>query len=176
VSGLRNPFAPRLPYVESRAWAFYVNLLAASPFGTRERRAQIYRRNGIETETDQIYPRCYFHSADVWLGPGVILNHGVHLENVGRVEIGARTGLGIFTTVLTSDHEVGPHECRFGAYSWRPVTIGAGCWIGARSLILPGVTIGDGCLIAAGAVVREDCAADGVYAGVPARRVRDLPG
>jgi maltose O-acetyltransferase len=29
-------------------------------------------------------------------------------------------------------------------------------------------------VIAAGAVVTEDCAPDGLYAGVPARRIRDL--
>ena len=36
------------------------------------------------------------------------------------------------------------------------------------------VTIGEGCVIAAGAVVVHDCAPHGVYAGVPARRIRDL--
>jgi maltose O-acetyltransferase len=40
--------------------------------------------------------------------------------------------------------------------------------------VLPGVTVGDGCVIAAGAVVNADCQPDGLYAGVPARRVRDL--
>jgi len=30
-------------------------------------------------------------------------------------------------------------------------------------------------IIAAGAVVRGHCAAHGLYAGVPARRVRELP-
>jgi maltose O-acetyltransferase len=40
--------------------------------------------------------------------------------------------------------------------------------------VLPGVTIGAGCAVAAGAVVTADCEPDGLYAGVPARRVRDL--
>jgi maltose O-acetyltransferase len=39
---------------------------------------------------------------------------------------------------------------------------------------MPGVTIGDGCTIASGAVVTRDCEPDGMYAGVPARRVKDL--
>jgi maltose O-acetyltransferase len=36
------------------------------------------------------------------------------------------------------------------------------------------VHLGDGVVVAAGAVVTEDCLPDGLYAGVPARRVRDL--
>jgi maltose O-acetyltransferase len=158
----------------SRAWAFYVNSVASSPLVTRGTRARIYRACGFDFETEFIFPRCYFHTTDIALGPGAILNHGVHIENVARVTVGARTGLGLFTVVLTSNHEVGPHETRLGDWLRLPVTIGDGCWIGARCLILPGVTIGDGCIVAAGSVVREDCEADGVYAGVPARRVKDL--
>jgi maltose O-acetyltransferase len=40
--------------------------------------------------------------------------------------------------------------------------------------VLDGVTIGAGCVIAAGAVVTRDCEPDGLYAGVPAVRKRDL--
>jgi maltose O-acetyltransferase len=161
--------------VLSRRWAFLVNGVAASPYVGMQTRGRILRRLGVDTETDHIYPRCYFHTCNVWLGRGAILNVGVHIENVERVEIGPRTGLGIFTLVLTSTHELGPHDCRLGEWVRKPVVIGAGCWIGARSLILPGVTIGDGCLVAAGSVVTEDCEPDGVYAGVPARRIKDLP-
>jgi maltose O-acetyltransferase len=75
----------------------------------------------------------------------------------------------------TSTHIMGPATERAGRVHPQPITVGDGCWIGARSVILPGVTIGDGCVIAAGAVVNKDCAANGMYAGVPARRVKDLP-
>ena len=159
----------------SRRWAFLVNDLAASPLVSQQMRSRILRRLGIETETNRIFPRCYFHTCNVWLGEGVILNHGVHIENVARVEIGAKTGLGIFTVVLTSQHDLGPPERRYGEWRRQPVTIGAGCWIGARSLILPGVTIGDGCVIAAGSLVRQDCEPNTAYAGVPARQIRELP-
>lgn len=56
----------------------------------------------------------------------------------------------------------------------KPITVGKGCWIGANAIILPGVTIGDGCIIGAGAVVNKDCAPNGLYVGVPTKRVRDL--
>lgn len=46
--------------------------------------------------------------------------------------------------------------------------------MGQNAVITAGVTIGEGCVIAAGAVVVHDCAPHGVYAGVPAQRIRDL--
>jgi maltose O-acetyltransferase len=55
-----------------------------------------------------------------------------------------------------------------------PVRIGDGSWIGARAIILPGVTIGKRCLVAAGAVVSRDVPDDTLVAGNPAQVVRDL--
>ena len=51
----------------------------------------------------------------------------------------------------------------------QPIKIEQGAWIGARSLILGGVTIGKNAIIAAGSVVTKDVEAGKVAAGVPAR-------
>lgn len=57
-----------------------------------------------------------------------------------------------------------------------PVRIGSDVWVGARAIILSGVSIGDGAVIAAGAVVARDVAPYAVVAGSPARQVkRRLP-
>ncbi len=48
------------------------------------------------------------------------------------------------------------------------------CWIGAGVSILPGVTVNRGCGVAASSVVYESTEADGLNAGNPARRVREL--
>jgi len=53
----------------------------------------------------------------------------------------------------------------------RDVRIGDNCFIGAHSIILPGVTIGDGCIIAAAAVVARDVPPGSLVAGNPARVV-----
>jgi maltose O-acetyltransferase len=161
--------------VRSRQWAFFVNGLAASPYLSERARVRLLRRQGLEIETDMISPRCYFHTCNVWVGPSALINHGSHIENVARVEIGANASLGPFTTILTSTHEIGPSDYRAGAWVRKPVRIGTGCWLGARAVVLPGVTVGDGCIVAAGSVVTQDCEPHGFYAGVPARRVRDLP-
>jgi acetyltransferase-like isoleucine patch superfamily enzyme len=50
-----------------------------------------------------------------------------------------------------------------------PVKIGRGVFIGARAIVLKGVTIGDRAVVGAGAVVTRDVPAGGVVAGNPAR-------
>ncbi|MDY6865405.1 MAG: acyltransferase [Halobacteriota archaeon] len=55
-----------------------------------------------------------------------------------------------------------------------PVHIKEGAWIGAGSIILPGVTIGEYSLIAAGAVVTKDVPPYAVVGGVPAKIIKNL--
>ena len=47
-------------------------------------------------------------------------------------------------------------------------------WIGANVTILPGVKIGKCAIIGAGSVVVDDVEAYSVYAGVPAKKIRDI--
>lgn len=52
------------------------------------------------------------------------------------------------------------------------VKIGNDVWIGARAIILDGVTLGDGAIVGAGAVVTRDVPPYAVVAGVPAKVLR----
>lgn len=52
------------------------------------------------------------------------------------------------------------------------IKIGNDVWIGARAIILDGVTIGDGAIVGANSVVTRDVPAYAVVAGVPARILR----
>lgn len=53
-----------------------------------------------------------------------------------------------------------------------PVVIGNDVWIGARVIVLGGITIGNGAVIGAGSVVTRDVPPYAVVAGVPARLIR----
>lgn len=52
------------------------------------------------------------------------------------------------------------------------VKIGNDVWVGNNVIIMDGVIIGDGVIIAAGAVVTKNLDAYGVYAGVPAKKIK----
>lgn len=77
-------------------------------------------------------------------------------------------------TFMNSDHDLADSERRAGKYRPKPIIVGDGCWIGANSLIMPGVTIGSGVVIAAGSVVTKDCEKDCLYGGIPARKIKEL--
>jgi galactoside O-acetyltransferase len=55
-----------------------------------------------------------------------------------------------------------------------PVVIQRGAWIGARSIILKGVTIGEGAVVGMGSVVTHDVPPRTVVVGNPARVVREI--
>ena len=103
------------------------------------------------------------------------IHHGVFIDGEGaKVTLGADVGVGPEVMLLTSSPELGPAGRRGGPSERAPIVVGDGCWLGARSIVLPGVTIGPGCVIAAGAVVVADCEPNGLYTGIPARRTREL--
>jgi maltose O-acetyltransferase len=177
VAGRLERLHPRLfreRHPDSALWQWLVNGVAASSAWSPEVRAGLLRRAGIEVHHGQIQSGCFFFSTQIEFGDWVWINHRAYFDTRDWIRIGERTGFGPAVMVITSTHEPGTHEQRRGPYTTAPVTIGKGCWIGSRATIMPGVTIADGVTVAAGAVVTRDCEADGLYAGVPARRIKDL--
>lgn len=57
---------------------------------------------------------------------------------------------------------------------YAPIIIGKNCFIGCRSVILPGVTIGDNVIIGAGSIVNKDIPSNTVAAGSPCRKICTL--
>jgi maltose O-acetyltransferase len=105
-----------------------------------------------------------------------MVNVGCFFDALDQITIGDLCSVGMQVLFCTSTHELDPtSRRRAGASRHAPVVVGDGVWIGGRSMILPGVTIANGCVIAAGSVVTADTEPDGLYAGNPARRVKDLP-
>ncbi len=56
----------------------------------------------------------------------------------------------------------------------KKVILKESCFIGASSIILPGVTIGQKSIIGAGSVVRDNIPDNEIWAGNPAIKLRDL--
>ena len=154
----------------------FVNDIGGSVFVPRLIRYFIYRISGIRTQSASILPGVFFDSSSVTIGRGVFINTGCKFfSGEGAIELDDNIEVAMNVTLLAETHEIGPADQRGGELIKSSIHIGKGCWIGANALILPGVDIAAGCVIAAGAVVVKNCDANGLYAGVPARRVKDLP-
>lgn len=108
------------------------------------------------------------------IGEGCWFNVGCRFDVHAKVQIGNGVRFGQDVLLLTHTHVPGPGTRRAGALKALPVRIGPGVWIGARVIILPGVTIGSGALVAAGAVVTRDLAPNTLAGGIPAKAIRDL--
>ncbi|NCT37386.1 acyltransferase [Bacillus sp. EB93] len=152
-----------------------VNKIASSVLCVRSIRYLIYKIYGIKTRTRNIAPRCFFGGRNVVIGRECFINYGCFFENSDLIEIGNSCSIGMEVMFCNATHEIGNTSNRAGKYYGKPIRVGDGCWIGTRAIIMPGVTIGEGCIIAAGAVVTKDCEPNGLYAGVPAKRIKELP-
>jgi len=104
------------------------------------------------------------------MGDRVFINSGVVLFSVEEVVVG--DDVAIANEVYLTD--TSSHGIEGRPLVNKPVRIGNGSWIGARAIILPGVTIGSRVVVAAGSVVTKDVPADTLVGGNPAKPVRAL--
>ena len=103
----------------------------------------------------------------VWqmdIGEGTVVSLSARLDktNPRGIHIGKYTVVTFGAAILTHDY-VNSRD--------RDVYIGDNCFIGAHSIILPGVTIGNNCIVSAASVVVRDVPAGSLVTGNPARVV-----
>jgi maltose O-acetyltransferase len=151
-----------------------LNSIAASMLLPSRLRARVYRLLGVDIQTSLVGPRCFLGGTDIHVGRGSFLNVECFLDTSAHIHIGINCSIGMQTMLVTSTHEIGTAGFRALQTFGKPISIGDGCWLGARTTVLPGITIGNGCVIGAGSLVTRDCEANGLYVGSPARRIRDL--
>lgn len=151
------------------------NTLASSILVPLDLRWLLYRALGADVAPSRIKPHVWVGNRSLKIGKGTFVNYRVKFNTLGSIAIGERCNIAMDVSFVTQSHELGSSSRRAGKNTARPIVVGNGVWIGTRAMVLPGVTIGDGCVVAAGAVVASDCEPNGLYAGVPARRVKDLP-
>ena len=108
-----------------------------------------YLRNVLKMD---LHPTCKFS-----------LKANFDTTNPRGVHIGAGTYVAFGAVILSHDMSrlVSAHT-----------TIGRNCFVGARSIVMPGITIGDECIIGSGAVVTRDVPSHSVVVGNPAKVVK----
>lgn len=63
-------------------------------------------------------------------------------------------------------------DCNLDFAEYAPISIGNDVWIGARAIIMDGVSIGDGAIIASNSVVTKDVPQFAIVGGVPAKIIK----
>ncbi len=102
------------------------------------------------------------------IGTGTYLNRNTEIIAWREVSIGRDCMIGWDVVIMDTDQ----HSLPGGGLDNRPVRVGDRVWIGARALILKGVTVGDGAIIGAGAIVTRDVPAGAIVTGPSAQVVR----
>ena len=109
-----------------------------------------------------------------FIGKNVLIKRNAYFGDGSKIRIGNNSQIGINSImdndviIYTSSHEykeLGIPINQQGEKPHRPVIIGNNVWIGARCIILPGVSIGDNVIIGANTVVTKDVPMNSVFCG-----------
>lgn len=104
------------------------------------------------------------------IGNHVFINHSCTCMSAGGITIEDKVQIGPEVTMVTTNHDFNDRDTLL----CKGIHIKQNVWIGARVLILPGVTIGENAVIAGGAVVTKDVEANTIVGGNPAKVLKRL--
>lgn len=124
---------------------------------------------------------------EVRIGSRTHVGGGTLLDAACGIEIGDDVLIAFEVLLMDHDsHSVHFESRQYDARNWmrgskdwthverRPIRIDNKVWLGARSIVLKGVTIGEGAVIGAGSVVTRDVPPWTLVCGNPAKIVRSL--
>lgn len=125
-------------------------------------------------------------SEKAWIGDGSVIHAGVHIHDDVKIGKRCQVEAQVFIpngVTIEDDVFIGPHvvftndpTLRGNRENWQPTKtlVKKGARIGANSSILAGVTIGEGAIVGMGSVVLIDVAPRTLYAGNPAKFIKNL--
>jgi len=112
------------------------------------------------------------------IGNRVVIGSGVNIRAAGgSIVIGNNALLAQNVSLIAANHVLD----RYAPYRdlpWDPqrtgVVLEENVWVGAGTIILPGCTVGRNSVVAAGSVVTKNVPSNQLWAGVPARFIKEL--
>jgi len=96
----------------------------------------------------------------------------VMITDLGGITLDDDVLIGPGASLISVNHQLEPAHRR--ELELQPIHISQNAWVGAKAIILPGITVGQNAVVAAGAVVTKDVPANTVVAGVPAKRIKTI--
>lgn len=110
--------------------------------------------------------------ANIKVGKGIFINKSCMFVDLGGIELEDNVLIGPDSKILSVNHPLDPKNRR--GVILKSVKIKRNAWLGAGVTVCPGVTIGENSVIGAGSVVTKDVPDNTVYAGVPARFIKNI--
>ncbi|WP_456113195.1 acyltransferase [Ruminococcus sp.] len=107
------------------------------------------------------------------IGENCFFNRNCSISCLGNTSIGNCCTFANNIVIVDHDHDVTSKDPG-NKYVVKDINIRDNVWIGANAVILKGVTIGEHAVIAAGSVVTSDVEEWSIYAGTPARKIKNI--
>lgn len=110
------------------------------------------------------------------IGKRVFINSNVRFQCLqgGEILIGDDVQIGPRCQFETLNHTLHYEKNKQRKSHYKPIIVENNAWIGARAIILQGVTVGEGSIVAAGAVVTKNVPPNTVVGGVPAKHIKHV--
>lgn len=124
--------------------------------------------NHLPTDSTIWTPTYIDRANKINIGHHVFINHSLTTVALGGITIEDNVQIGPNVTLLTANHDIK----QMNILNTKPIHIKQGAWIGARAIILPGITIGEQAIVGAGSVVTKSVANFDVVAGNPAKVIK----
>ncbi|MBY0200155.1 sugar O-acetyltransferase [Priestia megaterium] len=143
---------------------------------------QAVRSNILKQLFSEIGEDCYIEpplhanwgGKNVHFGNSVYANFNLTLVDDCDIFVGDNVMFGPNVTISAGTHPIHPNLRRKKAQYNVPIYIEDNVWIGAQSVVLPGVHIGKNAVIGAGSVVTKSIPANVVAVGNPCRVIREI--
>ena len=126
----------------------------------------------IDPSTTVLVPFSTNFGKHTRIGNNVFVNHGCSFLDLGGITIEDDVLIGPQVKLVTENHPVDPANRK--SLDLKSIVVKKNAWIGAGSVILPGVTIGENSIVAAGAVVTQDVPSNTIVGGVPAKHIKKI--
>lgn len=168
-----RPSFPQRDRLGRAAW----NLCWLLLYRTSPRPLHIWRSMLLRAFGAKMGANCHFYPASkVWApwnlvcAEQVTAGDGAEIYNAAPIHFGSHAIVSQGAYICGATHDFNDSGFPLQAFAMK---IGSYAWICARASVGPGVHVGDGAVLGLGSVATRDLEPWGVYAGVPAVKVKE---